>query len=204
MLDSAYQGYASGDLERDRRPIELFVEAGLEIFVCQSFAKNLGLYGERMGMIHVVTENAETARRVLSQIKMIVRPMYSSPPLHGALLVERVLGNADHFQQWKEELQVGGPPGGRGAAGGSTSSGGRRSRWEHQRQFFSSSRRRSSSRWEHHCPGRNSSLHCALLVEIFFDQTISIPSSGRRSSRFGSHQHVRPTEWAGVTQSTRR
>lgn len=54
LMDSAYQGYASGDLVRDRKSIEMFFNAGLEFFVCQSFAKNMGLYGERIGMLHVV------------------------------------------------------------------------------------------------------------------------------------------------------
>jgi len=54
ILDSAYQGYATGDLVTDRKTIELFLASGLEFFVCQSFAKNLGLYGERVGMLHCV------------------------------------------------------------------------------------------------------------------------------------------------------
>lgn len=62
ILDSAYQGYASGSLEKDREAIELFLESGMEFFVCQSFAKNLGLYGERIGMLHMVCENEERAK----------------------------------------------------------------------------------------------------------------------------------------------
>ena len=33
------------------------------------------------------------AERVLSQLKLIIRPMYSSPPIHGALIVSEVLGD---------------------------------------------------------------------------------------------------------------
>lgn len=54
LFDSAYQGYASGDLDRDAFAIRLFANAGVEMFVSQSFAKNMGLYGERIGMLHVV------------------------------------------------------------------------------------------------------------------------------------------------------
>jgi aspartate aminotransferase len=105
ILDSAYQGYASGDLVYDRRAIEMFLASGMEMFVCQSFAKNLGLYGERIGMFHVVTKDAETSKRVLSQLKTVIRPMYSSPPVHGALLVNEILGDEAMFAEWKAELK---------------------------------------------------------------------------------------------------
>merc|ERR1712176_364111 len=53
LLDNAYQGYASGDLAKDGVAQNLFTESGMEFFICQSFAKNFGLYGERIGYIHV-------------------------------------------------------------------------------------------------------------------------------------------------------
>jgi len=105
ILDSAYQGYASGDLEYDSKSVRMFLAAGMEMMVCQSFAKNLGLYGERIGMIHFVCQDAETAKRVLSQVKMVVRPMYSSPPIHGAHLVHKILGQPEMYEQWKKELK---------------------------------------------------------------------------------------------------
>ncbi len=33
-------------------------------------------------------------------MQSIARPMYSNPPLHGALLVNEILGNKDLKQQW--------------------------------------------------------------------------------------------------------
>lgn len=104
ILDSAYQGYASGNLEKDAFAIRLFESCGVEFFLCQSFAKNLGLYGERTGMVHVITSDADHARAVLSQLKRIVRPMYSSPPIHGAWLVMKILGDKGNFDAWKAEL----------------------------------------------------------------------------------------------------
>lgn len=47
-----------------------FVEQGHQIALCQSFAKNMGLYGERIGAFSVVCESAEEKARVDSQIKM--------------------------------------------------------------------------------------------------------------------------------------
>ena len=39
------------------------------MFVCQSFAKNLGMYGERIGALHIVVSNKDIADRLSSQLK---------------------------------------------------------------------------------------------------------------------------------------
>ena len=44
-------------------------------------------YGERIGMLHVVCGDAERAKVVSSLLKLVIRPMYSSPPIHGAHIV---------------------------------------------------------------------------------------------------------------------
>jgi aspartate/tyrosine/aromatic aminotransferase len=56
-FDSAYQGFASGDLDKDAWAIRYFIEQGFQMLVSQSFAKNMGLYGERIGALHIVTAN---------------------------------------------------------------------------------------------------------------------------------------------------
>jgi aspartate/tyrosine/aromatic aminotransferase len=42
----------------------------------------------------------QEASKVESQMKLIARPMYSNPPLHGALLVSKILHDGDLKQQW--------------------------------------------------------------------------------------------------------
>jgi len=79
FFDSAYQGFASGDAEKDAEALRLFVKDGHKILLAQSFAKNFGLYGERCGTLSVVTSSADEKERVMSQLKIIIRPMYSSP-----------------------------------------------------------------------------------------------------------------------------
>jgi aspartate aminotransferase len=79
FFDSAYQGFASGDAERDAAALRLFVNDGHKILLAQSFAKNFGLYGERCGTLSVVTGSVDEKERVMSQLKVIIRPMYSSP-----------------------------------------------------------------------------------------------------------------------------
>ena len=103
-FDSAYQGFASGDIINDAHAIRYFVEQGFDMFVSQSYAKNMGLYGERVGALHVVSKDKETASRVLSQLKMVIRANVSSNPIHGARIAERVLTNAANFQSWRDEL----------------------------------------------------------------------------------------------------
>jgi len=106
LLDNAYQGYASGDLAKDGFAQTLFASSGLEYFIAQSFAKNFGLYGERIGYIHVNCASKEVAEPVLSQLKILVRQAYSSPPRHGAAIVNKVLTNADLKKQWLGELNL--------------------------------------------------------------------------------------------------
>ena len=46
VVDMAYQGFATGDLDRDAAGLRLLVRDGHKLMLCQSFAKNMGLYGE--------------------------------------------------------------------------------------------------------------------------------------------------------------
>lgn len=105
FMDIAYQGYATGSLEKDAFACRHFINQGMEMIVCQSFAKNLGLYGERVGLLHFVCDTPGQAANVLSQLKMEIRPMYSSPPKHGAELVVKILGNEQRYRAWQEELK---------------------------------------------------------------------------------------------------
>ncbi|MCO5556995.1 hypothetical protein L7F22_010550 [Adiantum nelumboides] len=51
FFDCAYQGFASGNLDKDAFAVRLFAGDGGECFVAQSYAKNMGLYGERVGAL---------------------------------------------------------------------------------------------------------------------------------------------------------
>jgi len=105
VMDCAYQGYASGDLDQDAAPIRLFERNGIELSVCQSFAKNMGLYGERIGALHIVCSDFERSKCVLSQLKPLIRSMYSNPPSHGARIVTRILAEKENYENWKIELK---------------------------------------------------------------------------------------------------
>lgn len=105
FFDMAYQGFASGDTDRDAFAVRYFIEQGLEIALSQSFAKNMGMYGERTGLFSLVTGSAEEKARVESQLKITVRPMISNPPLHGARIAAQILGDEALYGQWLDEVK---------------------------------------------------------------------------------------------------
>lgn len=106
IFDNAYQGFASGDANKDVQSVRLFVEEGHNIALCQSFAKNFGLYGHRIGQFSIVCSDADEAARVQSQVKIVARAMYSNPPLHGARIVATILGDEKLHQQWLDEIAL--------------------------------------------------------------------------------------------------
>ena len=105
FLDIAYQGFGAG-LEADAYLIRAIAEAGLPALVSNSFSKIFSLYGERIGGLSVLCEDAETASRVLGQLKATVRRNYSSPANFGAQLVGRVLNDVALNAQWRGEVEA--------------------------------------------------------------------------------------------------
>jgi len=106
FFDCAYQGFASGDLDKDAEPVRMFIKRGMELFCTQSYAKNFGLYAERIGALNVVCSNEKAASSVRSQLKAIIRANYSNPPQHGAFIVYLVFSRPELTKEWKTELKM--------------------------------------------------------------------------------------------------
>jgi aromatic-amino-acid transaminase len=102
-LDLAYQGFGEG-IEEDAYAVRALANAGLAFFVANSFSKSMSVYGERCGALSAVCPSAAEAALVLGQLKFTVRRNYSSPPLHAAGIVARVLGDAALRSQWEGEV----------------------------------------------------------------------------------------------------
>lgn len=64
-----------------------------------------GLYGERVGAFSIVCESAEEKARVDSQVKILVRPLYSNPPVHGARIASKILNDPELNKQWLGEVK---------------------------------------------------------------------------------------------------
>ncbi|KAG5458456.1 MAG: pyridoxal phosphate-dependent transferase [Olpidium bornovanus] len=106
LFDMAYQGFASGDFDRDAAVLRQFVADGHNVGLCQSFAKNMGLYGERVGALSFVCRNESEAIAVVSQLKLKIRSMYSSPPIHGARVAAMVMGSPELRHEWLVEVKA--------------------------------------------------------------------------------------------------
>lgn len=105
FFDMAYQGFASGDIDRDALAVRQFLYDGHCIALAQSFAKNMGLYGERVGAFTLVCSSPDEAQRTLSQLKILIRPMYSNPPINGARIVRTILSSPDLQKQWLQDVK---------------------------------------------------------------------------------------------------
>lgn len=103
LFDFAYQGLANG-LEQDAFGLRLFAKNHKELIVASSYSKNFGLYNERVGAFTLVAENETVAATALTQVKSIIRTLYSNPASHGASTVSMVLDDPTLRQQWEDEL----------------------------------------------------------------------------------------------------
>lgn len=119
-MDVVYQGFASGDLDEDVAGVRKLVQDGHKLGICQSFSKNMGLYGkcvciktsselhlthstipgERVGAATILCSNEEERKAIESQMKIIIRPMYSNPPINGARIATEILNNKCHRAEW--------------------------------------------------------------------------------------------------------
>ncbi|XP_057742058.1 aspartate aminotransferase, mitochondrial-like isoform X1 [Arachis stenosperma] len=106
FFDMAYQGISSGDIDKDAAALRIFVEDGHLVGCAQSFAKNMGLFGHKVGCLSVLTRDIKQAAAVKSQLQHIAHSMYSSPPIHGILLVTMILSDPNMKEQWKKDMKI--------------------------------------------------------------------------------------------------
>lgn len=108
FFDCAYQGFATGNLVNDSFAVRHFVSLGLEMFVAQSFSKNLGLYAQRTGCLHFVSHSgpgaSSTAARVASQLARLQRAEISTPAAYGAKIASLVLNDETLSREWLDDL----------------------------------------------------------------------------------------------------
>ncbi|KAK7418125.1 hypothetical protein QQX98_004100 [Neonectria punicea] len=116
FFDSAYQGFATGDVDADAWAIRHFqqvlfdrgdVSADVQgMCIAQSFAKNFGLYGERVGALHLVLPSQTPALGSQSQLLRLVRAEISNAPLFGCRIVHTILSDPELRNMWKQDLQT--------------------------------------------------------------------------------------------------
>lgn len=106
FFDMAYQGFATGDANEDAFSVRLFANSGIDIILAQSFSKNLGLYGERVGCLSFVTQSKDEKNAIKTNLEKIVRTEYSNPPKFGAIIVNTILSDEQLKKEWIEELNM--------------------------------------------------------------------------------------------------
>ncbi|KAL2835822.1 pyridoxal phosphate-dependent transferase [Aspergillus pseudoustus] len=153
LFDAAYQGFASGDLDRDAWAVRYFRKAlfgtttattaaaaaaaqedgraGRDLWgpqgmgIAQSFAKNFGLYGERVGAFHLVlpppphpissstcsplpspTPFGTGSPGARSHLLRLVRASISNAPQFGSRIVALILSDTELTAMWKADLRT--------------------------------------------------------------------------------------------------
>lgn len=104
FFDCGYQGLGDG-LDKDADSVRLFFREGHEMVVAYSCSKNFSLYCQRVGGLFVVDGDPAVKYRVGSQIKRIIRGLYSNPPAHGAKIVAEILQNGNLRKEWDNDLE---------------------------------------------------------------------------------------------------
>jgi aspartate aminotransferase len=75
------------------------------MLVAQSFAKNFGLYNERIGNLNLVVADAKVIPAVKSHLSTLVRANWSNPPNHGAKIVHMVLTTPAMKEKWMGNIK---------------------------------------------------------------------------------------------------
>jgi len=103
FVDTAYQGFGDG-LDEDAYGLRYLCEHLDEVIFVYSCSKNFGLYRERVGAVAVLSKNTQSKAILDSHVQTIVRGIYSMPPSHGAMVVERILSDSTLYALWHDEL----------------------------------------------------------------------------------------------------
>ncbi|MHC4525020.1 MAG: amino acid aminotransferase [Planctomycetota bacterium] len=103
LVDFAYQGLGRG-LDEDAEGLRILAAAVDETVICSSFSKNFGLYKERVGAVTLKAASKETIDKAFSNLKTIIRRIYSNPPSHGGAIVTTIMNDAALRAEWENEV----------------------------------------------------------------------------------------------------
>ena len=106
MMDTAYQGFVSGDLEKDGYPIRLLSQHGVPLMIAQSYAKNMGLYGQRTGCLSVTCSDEQTAQRMTDFFGQLNRNSFSNPPRFGSDIAKTIFKDPAIYAQWQLDIKT--------------------------------------------------------------------------------------------------
>lgn len=105
LIDCAYQGMVTGEIDKDAWIVRYLVTKKFEFFGCQTFSKTFGLYNERIGNLVCVVKSPEVIHNLKTQFTKLIRSMYSNPPAIGARIVAHILTTPQLCEEWKDSLR---------------------------------------------------------------------------------------------------
>jgi len=105
FVDLAYQGLGDGT-DADAFGVRLLCSELPEVLCAVSCSKNFGLYRERTGALHLVSESTAAADASFTQLVRLARSIWSMPPDHGAAIVHAILADPALAQRWAQEVEA--------------------------------------------------------------------------------------------------
>jgi aspartate aminotransferase len=105
LIDMSYLGFASGNIDEDSGILRILKNKDCPSFVGISFAKNLGLYSERVGSLFFRGYDDKDTVVINEILKTIIRKTYSNPPSNGSSIVKTILSNEELRNIWFIELE---------------------------------------------------------------------------------------------------
>lgn len=104
IIDMAYLGFGTGDIEKDSGILRIINNQDYPVLVCSSYAKNFGLYSERVGNLFFRGYNDTETVEINDILRTIIRKIYSNPPANGSHIIKKILSNDDLYKLWLSEL----------------------------------------------------------------------------------------------------
>lgn len=79
---------------------------GYVVRLSYDFTISLNILAERIGNLVVVQKDSSTSSAVLSQLTLIVRATYSTPPAYGARIVSTILNSPELKGEWMDCIRI--------------------------------------------------------------------------------------------------
>ena len=106
FFDSAYLGLSSGSVKEDVKYIRTFENNNIPLIVSTSYAKNFGLYGQRIGSLFFNLQNKSYEEIYLQYLKRFIRTTYSNPPRAGAEMASFLMSNEILLVKWNDLINT--------------------------------------------------------------------------------------------------
>jgi aspartate/tyrosine/aromatic aminotransferase len=106
ILDFAYMGYASGDIDDDSFPVRYFLEQDLEFYLTISCSKNFGLYSARVGAIGFYMHSISVTKQMTKYLGDVSKLLFAAPNSLGSHVVREILNDESSRALWLKDLAV--------------------------------------------------------------------------------------------------